>query len=162
MKWLIVLALFCGAISIQPESAKQLSTISDVVSEQIGEECTALALKDDVYLVTTGDNELFVYNGKSSNLDVVRKRNAIVRDVQSVLSDSSVVYATESDILICTETYVPEVALYVKGKYNINPTFLDSSAVDIEMLRSVQYSWSGIGEDWEQVLELTKDAKVLK
>lgn len=162
MKWLIVLALFCGALSVQPESAKHLSAMSDIVSEQLGENCTALATKDDLCLMATEDNELFVADETSNNLSAVRERNAMVEDIQSVLADTDVAYATDAEVLICTETYVPEIALYIEGKYNITPIFLDKSDVDTEMLRSIQYSWSGIGEDWQQVQELTKGAKVLK
>lgn len=162
MKWLIVLALFCGALSVQPESAKHLSAMSDIVSAQLGEDCTALATKDDLYLMITEGNELFVADEDSNNLFAVRKRNAMVDDIQGVIADAGIVYATDAEILICTETYVPEIALYVEGKYNVTPIFLDKRDVDTEMLRSIQYSWSGIGEDWQQVQELTKEAKVLK
>ena len=112
--------------------------------------------------MTTENNELFVADEESNNLSVVRERNAMVGDIQSVFASDDVVYATDAEVLICTETYVPEIALYIEGKYNITPIFLDKSDVDTEILRSVQYSWSGIGEDWQQVQELTKEAKVLK
>lgn len=162
MKWLIVLALFCGALSVQPESTKHLSAMADIVSEQLGEDCTALATKGDLCLMATEDNELFVADEKSNNLSAVRKRNAMVEDIQSILADDDVAYATDAEVLICTETYVPEIALYIEGKYNTTPIFLDKSDVDTEMLRSIQYSWSGIGEDWQQVQDLTQEAKVLK
>lgn len=161
MKWiLIALAVFTAGLTVPTKAQLEMEQAQAIV----GDDCTVIAKYEDDYVCTDGDI-MFLSDGITDNKDLVLHRNAMVSEISEACQPTDCVYVdtdgNKADILICTEQYKPEIALYVEGKYDTTPMFLSVDESTKEAVRELQYRWFGIGLDYEQVKRLLVDAIVL-